>query len=97
MPIIKTPNIPRLHEYKLLFIRIGLAYVFYFLARALFYLYNKDLIEVDSLFEFFALCWHGLVFVTTSILYIISLFIVLSIFPLYINTTTGYKQFLMLL
>ena len=95
MPIFKTPNIPRLHEYKLLFIRIGLAYVFYFLARALFYLYNKDLIAVDSMFEFFALCWHGLVFDTTAILYINSLFILLSIFPFYINAKTGYQKFLM--
>lgn len=91
----RNRKFPRLQEYKLLFIRIGLAYVFYFLARALFYLYNKDLIAVDSLFEFIRLSWHGLVFDTTAILYVNSLFIVLSILPLYINTKKGYQQFLM--
>lgn len=92
---LKNRNIPRLNEYKLLFIRIGLAYVFYFLARALFYLYNKDLIQVDSTLDFFALCWHGLVFDTTAILYVNSLFIILSILPLYVNAKKGYQTFLM--
>lgn len=95
MPIFNNRKIPRLQEYKLLFIRIGLAYLFYFLARALFYLYNRDLIQVDSMFEFLRLSWHGLVFDTTAILYVNSLFIVLSILPLYVNTKSGYQKFLL--
>jgi phosphoglycerol transferase MdoB-like AlkP superfamily enzyme len=92
---IKNRKIPRFGEFKLLFIRIGLAYVFYFLARALFYLYNRDLIEVSSLFEFLKLAWHGLAFDTTAILYINSLFILLSVLPLYVNTKASYQKFLM--
>jgi phosphoglycerol transferase MdoB-like AlkP superfamily enzyme len=88
-------KIPRVQEFKLLFIRIGLAYLFYFLARALFFLYNRDLIEVSSMFEFAKLAWHGLAFDTTAILYINSLFIVLSILPLYVNAKAGYQKFLM--
>src|SRR6478672_1282478 len=92
---LKSRKLPRIQEYKLLFIRIGLAYVFYFLARALFYLYNRDLIEVASVFEFIRLSWHGLVFDTTAILYVNSLFIVLSLLPLYVNTKKGFQQFLL--
>lgn len=95
MPIQRLKKIPRLQEYKLLFVRIGLAYVFYFLSRALFYLYNKDLIEVNSLFEFLKLAWYGLAFDTTAILYINSLFIILSLLPLYINTRKGFQTFLL--
>ena len=92
---LKARKLPRIQEYKLLFIRIGLAYVFYFLARALFYLYNKDLIEVGSTFEFLRLSWDGLVFDTTAIIYVKSLFILLSILPLYNNTSRGFQKFLM--
>ena len=95
MPIQRLKKIPRLQEYKLLFVRIGLAYVFYFLARALFYLYNRDLIEVNSLFEFLKLAWYGLAFDTTAILYVNSLFIVLSLLPLYVNTRKGFQKFLL--
>jgi hypothetical protein len=95
MLLFKNRKLPRLQEYKVLFIRIGLAYLFYFFARALFYLYNTDLIKVNSAIDFFKLCWHGLVFDTTAILYVNGLFIVLSILPLYINAKSGYQKFLM--
>jgi phosphoglycerol transferase MdoB-like AlkP superfamily enzyme len=91
---IKGRRFPRLDEYKLLFYRIGLAYVFYFLARLLFFIYNNDLIAVDSVAQFFKLCYHGLAFDTTAILYINGLFIVFSALPLVINTNTGYQKFL---
>ncbi|RZJ28170.1 MAG: hypothetical protein EOO48_10385 [Flavobacterium sp.] len=57
MPSFKNPRIPRLQEYRLLFIRIGLAYVFYFLARALFFLYNKDLIRGSNKRSVAAVGW----------------------------------------
>jgi arylsulfatase A-like enzyme len=94
MVIFKNRRLPRFAEYKALFYRIGLAYVFYFFARALFYLYNKDLIEVHSPFEFLKLCWHGLAFDTTAILYVNGLFIVFSILPLFINAKASYQKFL---
>ena len=85
---------PRFQEYKALFYRILLAYVFYFLARVLFFVYNSSLIQIDGVFDFFRLSYHGLAFDTTSILYINGLFILFSILPLVINAKKGYQTFL---
>ncbi|MFY7738883.1 MAG: LTA synthase family protein [Flavobacterium sp.] len=85
---------PRLNEYKVLFYRIGLAYLFYMMARILFYFYNQNLIKIDSFVAFIKLCYHGLAFDTTTILYANSLFIILSILPLLINTRKGFQKFL---
>jgi phosphoglycerol transferase MdoB-like AlkP superfamily enzyme len=71
-----------------------LVYIFYFVARALFFLYNTDLIKIDSFTEFFRLYYHGLAFDNTAILYVNMLFIVFSILPFYVNTRKGYQQFL---
>jgi hypothetical protein len=87
-------NIPRINEYKALFFRILLVYVFYFLARVLFFLYNASIIQIDSVADFFALSYHGLAFDTTAILYVNGLFIILSIIPLTINVRKGYQAFL---
>ena len=84
----------RLDEYKVLFYRILLAYIFYFFARVLFFVYNLSLLKVDSVPEFFRLCYHGLAFDTTAILYINSLFIIASILPFVVNTKQGYQKFL---
>lgn len=85
---------PRFQEYKALFYRILLAYVFYFIARVLFFVYNSSLIKIDGVFDFFRLSYHGLAFDTTSILYINGLFILFSILPLVINAKKGYQTFL---
>lgn len=85
---------PRYQEYKSLFYRLLLAYLFYFLARVLFFIYNSDLIKINGIFDFFRLSYHGLAFDTTSILYINGLFIIFSIFPLVINTKKSYQKFL---
>ena len=85
---------PRFEEYKILAIRILLAYVFYSIARVLFYVYNSSLIKVDGVIDFIKLCYHGLVFDTTTILYINSLFILISIFPAVINTKKSYQKVL---
>jgi phosphoglycerol transferase MdoB-like AlkP superfamily enzyme len=84
----------RLNEYKVLLYRLSLAYLFYFIARVLFYLYNADLMRVESVFDFASLSYYGLAFDTTAILYVNLLFIVLSIFPLWKNTSQGYQKFL---
>ncbi|RZK13030.1 MAG: alkaline phosphatase family protein [Flavobacterium sp.] len=84
----------RFNEYKVLFYRIFLAYLFYFITRVLFYVYNSDLVVVDSFFEFFRLYYHGLAFDTTAILYSNGLFILLSILPLVINTKKSFQKFL---
>src|SRR4051812_2947344 len=90
----KNRKFQRFDEYKVLFFRIGLGYLFYFVARVLFYVYNTNLIQVDSIFDFLALCWHGLAFDTTAILYVNAVFILFSLLPLVVNTRKGYQTFL---
>ena len=84
----------RFKEYKVLFYRILLAYIFYFFARVLFYIYNIHLLKVDSVYDFLRLCYHGLAFDTTAILYINSLFILLSVLRLVSNTKKDFQTFL---
>jgi len=86
--------VPRAQEYKALLYRIFLVYVFYFVARVLFYWYNAADLKVSSVGEFLRLSYHGLTFDTTAILYINLLFILLSVLPLTINTRKGYQKFL---
>ncbi|MES2746777.1 MAG: LTA synthase family protein [Bacteroidota bacterium] len=88
---------PRLNEYKVLAYRIGLVYLFYMLARILFYVYNQKLVKIDSAIDFIKLCYHGLAFDTTTILYANALFIVLSVLPLVITTRKGFQKFLLYL
>ncbi|MGL2967453.1 LTA synthase family protein [Flavobacterium sp. XGLA_31] len=83
----------RFNEYKVLVIRILLVYLFYFIARLLFFVYNQNLIKVDGVYDFLRLCYHGLVFDTTTILYINSLFILLSIVPAVHNTQKKFQKF----
>ncbi|MFM2229695.1 MAG: Phosphoglycerol transferase [Bacteroidota bacterium] len=82
---------PRLNEYKVLAYRLFLAYCFYMIARFLFYFYNANLIKIDSWTDLFPLAYHGLAFDTTALLYINSLFILLSILPLTLNHKKGYQ------
>jgi phosphoglycerol transferase MdoB-like AlkP superfamily enzyme len=85
---------PRYNEYKVLIIRILLAYLFYFAARILFFLYNQNLIKVDGFVDVLRLCYHGLTFDTTTILYVNGLFIILSVLPLLKNTQKRFQKFL---
>ena len=84
----------RLNEYKALLYRLLLAYLFYFMARILFYVFNADLLLIESISDLIPLCYYGLAFDTTAILYVNLLFIVCSIFPLLRNTNQGYQKFL---
>lgn len=84
----------RVQEYKALLYRIVLAYVFYFLARLLFFVYNANLLKVDSVMDFTSLAYHGLVFDTTAILYVNALFLLFSVLPIWINTKKSYQTFL---
>lgn len=83
----------RKQEVLALLYRIFLAYVFYQIARLLFWYFNKDLIKVDSVSEYIKLAYHGTAFDTTAILYVNSLFILLSLVPLVINTKKDIKRF----
>ncbi|MHC5361528.1 LTA synthase family protein [Myroides sp. LJL110] len=84
----------RLNEVLVLFYRLFLAFFFYFIARVLFYFYNSDLLNVDSLGQFLTLSYHGLTFDRMAIFYVNSLFIILSIIPIFKNTTKGYQKML---
>ncbi|WP_312823909.1 sulfatase-like hydrolase/transferase [Epilithonimonas sp.] len=74
--------------------RLFLVFFFYQIARLLFWLFNKDLIKVDGVSEYFNLSYYGTAFDTTAILYVNAVFILLSIIPLVINTKNGYQKFL---
>ncbi|MCZ8197676.1 MAG: LTA synthase family protein [Flavobacterium sp.] len=87
-------KLPRYNEYKVLFYRIGLAYLFYMIARVLFYFYNQNFLKVDSVSDFFALSYYGLAFDTTAILYINLVFILFSILPFWKNTSQNYQRYL---
>jgi phosphoglycerol transferase MdoB-like AlkP superfamily enzyme len=82
----------RLNEYKVLTYRLLLAYFFYTLARILFYLYNAPSLQVESFFDFASLCFYGLQFDTTAILYVNALFILFSVLPFWKNTTIAYQK-----
>jgi len=87
----------RLTEYKALLYRIFLGYVFYFISRVLFFAFNTNLFAVDNLYSLLKLCYYGLAFDTTALLYINSLFIILSILPLKSNTQGKYQKGLSIL
>lgn len=84
----------RKQEVLVLLYRIFLAYVFYQIARLLFWYFNKELIKVDSVSDYFNLAFHGTAFDTTAILYVNALFILLSLVPVVINTKKGYQTVL---
>lgn len=81
----------RKQEVLVLLYRIFLAYVFYQIARLLFWYFNKELIKVDSVSDYFNLAFHGTAFDTTAILYVNALFILLSLIPIVINTKKVYQ------
>lgn len=85
-------KLTRFDDYKVLAYRILLAYIFYFIARILFYFYNTNLIKIDTLYDFLKLSYHGLPFDTTTILYTNMLFIVMSVLPLVINTKKVFQK-----
>ncbi|KMQ71155.1 LTA synthase family protein [Chryseobacterium koreense] len=84
----------RLQEIATLAYRIFLAFFFYQIVRFLFWFFNKDLIKIDSVSDYFSLAYHGTAFDSTGILYVNALFILLSLVPIVINTKKYYQKFL---
>ncbi len=82
----------RKNEILVLLYRILLVYVFYFVARVLFYVFNSKMFEIESVGSFFKICFYGLLFDTSAMLYVNSLFIVASVIPLFINSSKGYQK-----
>ena len=87
----------RVNEYRTLFLRISLAYLFYFIARVLFYFYNSNMIIIDSFSEFINLCFIGLTFDTSAILYTNVLFILISLIPFKNNSNPSFQKGMMML
>lgn len=84
----------RFREYFALIYRIFLAYLFYFVSRVLFLVFNLQQLPSTEFLSLFNLFYRGIQFDTTSILYVNSLFILLSIFPTFYNTECRYQNFL---
>lgn len=87
----------RLNEYFVLAYRLFLAFLFYTVARVLFYFFNYKFIKINSFTDFVALSYHGLAFDSTAILYTNAIFILLSILPFGINTKPVYQRVLLIL
>jgi phosphoglycerol transferase MdoB-like AlkP superfamily enzyme len=87
----------RLAEYKVLLYRILLGYLFYFISRVLFFVFNTNLFAVDDFPTLLKICYYGIAFDTTALLYINGLFILLSVLPLKINTQANYQKGLAIL
>ncbi len=87
-------KLTRKQEYLVFFYRLFLAYFFYFIARILFYILNKDLLNVEGFSELINIFYRGFAFDTTAILYVNLLFILFSFLPLFINTSKKYQKFL---
>lgn len=85
----------RWQELLVLIYRLFLVYFFYQIARLLFWVFNKDLIKIDTVGDYFSLSYYGIAFDTTAILYINSVFILLSLIPIIINSKKSYQKFLM--
>ena len=81
-------------EVLVLIYRLFLVFFFYQIARLLFFFFNDDLVKVAGVAEYFRLSYYGTAFDTTAILYVNSLFILLSIIPIVINTKKNYQKFL---
>lgn len=82
----------RIQEIKVLVYRIVIAYLFFGLCRVLFVYFNTDIIPIAGLEELLQLCFRGIRFDTTAILYLLSPFIVLSILPGKFTTTHFFQK-----
>ena len=83
----------RIREYVVFLYRIFLVYLFYAIARGLFFAFNTDFMgEPASILLFLKLSFYGLQFDTAAICYVNLLFILLSLLPLRINTKPTYQK-----
>jgi len=83
----------RIREYVVFLYRIFLVYLFYAIARGLFFAFNTDFMgEPANILLFLKLSFYGLQFDTAAICYVNLLFILLSLLPLRINTKPTYQK-----
>lgn len=82
----------RTNEYWVFLYRLLLVYVFYFIARCLFLIFQKQAMGDLTTELIFRILYRGLQFDTTAILYVNLLFILLSILPLWINRKKYFQK-----
>ncbi len=84
----------RINEISILIYRIFLVYINYTFCRLLFVYFNNDLLQIDSFLQLTKLLYYGIRFDSMSIVYLNSIFILLSIIPFKINTSKIYQDVL---
>ena len=84
----------RINEISILIYRIFLAYINYTFCRLLFIYFNNDLLQINDFLQLTKLLYHGIRFDSMSIVYLNSIFILLSIIPFKINTSKIYQDVL---
>ena len=89
-----SKNNLRFQEALLLLYRLLLAFLFYGFSRLFFIIFNDSLVHVNDVGTFFRLQAYGLTFDTISIFYTNALFILLSVLPMWINTSKTYQKVL---
>ena len=77
---------------KVFFYRIGLVFIFYMISRWLFVYYNNDIFNLASFSEFFRLSFYGIKFDLAAIIYLLSIFIILSFLPGNYFFNNGYEK-----
>ena len=82
----------RLQEFGLIVYRFSLGYIFFFIARCLFVLFNLDLLEIAGFFELLELCIYGLTFDTSAMFYANAIFLLGSILPGTFTTSKNYQK-----
>jgi len=84
----------RINEILILIYRIFLVYINYTCCRLLFIYFNNDLLQIDNFLQLTKLIYYGIRFDSMSIVYLNSIFILLSIIPFKINTSKIYQDVL---
>jgi len=84
----------RINEIFILIYRIFLVYINYTCCRLLFIYFNNDLLQIESFLQLKKLLYYGIRFDSMSIVYLNSIFILLSIVPFKINTSKIYQDVL---
>ena len=84
----------RINEISILIYRIFLVYINYTFCRLLFVYFNNDLLQIDNFLQLTKLLYHGIRFDSMSIVYLNSIFVLLSIIPFKINTSKIYQDVL---
>ena len=81
-------------QVRLLVIRLLLAFALYSVCRGIFYLYNRDLLEIDSMKLLGEIFWGGLRFDLSALLYTNLLLTIFSLLPIPWAYSRGYQRML---